>query len=90
MDFGMATKKVTVTLPVDQLEAIRELVKGGQTKSVSAFVQHAVGISLDDVAGWRRSLDEALQETGGPPTRKERAWVNEVLFGKRKKRRKAA
>jgi Arc/MetJ-type ribon-helix-helix transcriptional regulator len=86
----MATKKITVTLPIEQLEAIRDLVKQGQVKSVSGFLQHAVRISLDDVAGWRRALTEALDETGGPPTRKERAWVNEVLFGKRKKRRKAA
>jgi hypothetical protein len=35
-------------------------------------VQHAVGIGLPDVAGWREMLQEALEQTGGPLTKKER------------------
>jgi len=37
----MATAKVTVTLEVRQLNAIRSLVEARSAKSVSAFVQHA-------------------------------------------------
>jgi Arc/MetJ-type ribon-helix-helix transcriptional regulator len=90
----MATKKVTVTLEVDQLNAIRALVEKRSAKSVSAFVQHAVAVSLGDVAGWGALLAEALAQTGGPLTRAERRWADGALTGRRekpaKKRAKAA
>jgi len=79
MDNGMGTRKVTITLEVDQLNAIRTLVDAGTTKSVSTFVQHAVGVSLGDVAGWGALLAEALEQTGGPMTKAERHWADEVL-----------
>lgn len=86
MVIGMATKKVTVTLDEEQLEQVRRLVDKGQASSVSGFVQHAVGISLEDVAAWGDMLDEALAQTGGPLTKEERAWVDNVLgTGKRRK-----
>jgi Arc/MetJ-type ribon-helix-helix transcriptional regulator len=81
---GMATKKVTVTLEEGQLDRIRALVSAGTTSSVSGFVQHAVGIALDDVAGWGAMLADALRDSGGEPTREERSWADEVLgVGKR-------
>src|SRR5580700_2912171 len=76
---GMASKKVTITLDEAQLERIRALVEAGVAPSVSGFVQHAVGVSLDDVAGWGALLAEALQETGGALSDSERAWADEVL-----------
>ncbi len=76
---GMASKKVTVTLDEAQLERIRTLVDAGIAASVSGFVQHAVGVSLDDVAGWGALLAEALQETGGALSDSERTWADEVL-----------
>jgi hypothetical protein len=75
----MATKKVTVTLQVEQLNAILSLVQGGTAKSVSAFVQHAVTVSLGDVAGWGAMLADALAKTGGHLTRAERTWADGVL-----------
>ena len=75
----MATVKVTVTIPEDQLHAIRELVDVGQARSVSGFVQHAIGVSLDDAAGWEQMLDDALAATGGPLTDEERRWADEAL-----------
>ena len=94
MFFGMATTKITVTLPDDQLREVRDLVAAGKAASVSGFVQHAIRIALWDVAGWNQMLQEALQETGGPLTDKERAWADEFLSPKEKKRgtqkRKAA
>ena len=94
MVFGMATKKVTVTLDVDQLAAIRALVEARSANSVSAFVQHAVAVSLNDVAGWGSLLAAALEQTGGPLTRAERTWADNVLLkprgkGKRTKARAA-
>jgi Arc/MetJ-type ribon-helix-helix transcriptional regulator len=76
---GMASKKVTVTLDETQLDRIRALVAAGTTASVSGFVQHAVGVALDDVAGWGAQLAEALRETGGALSDSERAWADEVL-----------
>lgn len=80
MVVGMATtQKVTVTLQIEQVEAIRELVSAGRADSVSGFVQHAVALALDDVAGWATMLEEALDLTGGPMTAEEQAWVEGVL-----------
>ena len=79
MGNGMATKKVTITLQEGDVEKIRELVVQGRVASVSAFVQHAVGMSLADIAGWGVLLGEALRQTGGPMTKKERLWADDVL-----------
>jgi Arc/MetJ-type ribon-helix-helix transcriptional regulator len=87
MVLGMATKKITVTLDEAQLARIRSLVESGKAASVSGFVQHAVGVSLDDVAGWGAMLAEALAQTGGDLSSDERAWADRILgTGKRRKR----
>lgn len=86
MVFGMATRKVTVTLEVEQLEKVRALVAEGKASSVSGFVQHAVGVALDDVAGWEAMLVEAVSETGGPLSADERRWADAILgTGKRRR-----
>jgi Arc/MetJ-type ribon-helix-helix transcriptional regulator len=79
MVFGMATTKVTITLEDEQLEEIRALVAAGAAASVSGFVKHAVGVALFDAAGWREMLKDALQQTGGPLVKKERAWADAIL-----------
>lgn len=76
---GMATKKVTVTLDEKQVDLIRALVDAGSAPSVSGFVQHAVAVSLDDVAGWGALLAEALRNTGGVLSEDERAWADGIL-----------
>jgi len=63
----------------DQLARIRSLVKSGKAASVSGFVQHAVRVSLDDVAGWGAMLAEALAQTGGELTADERQWADQIL-----------
>ena len=82
----MATVKLTITLPEEQIQEIRALIEAGQADSVSGFVQHAVGIALHDAAGWRELLKQALDETGGSLTKKERAWADAVL-NKQERRR---
>ncbi len=82
---GMATRKVTVTLDEGQLDRIRALVESGSTSSVSGFVQHAVGVALDDVAGWGAMLASALHETGGELSSEERRWADETLGVKRRR-----
>jgi len=86
MVFGMATSKITITLPDDQVEEIRALVAAGKATSVSAFAKHAVGVALHDAAGWRAMLEDALQETGGPLTKKERAWADALLSSQPRKK----
>jgi hypothetical protein len=82
----MATRKLTITLEADQLDAVRELVAAGQAASVSGFVKHAVAVALQDAAGWQDMLAGALEETGGPLTKKERAWADALLSPRRRKR----
>lgn len=79
MVIGMASRKVTITLDEADLARIRALVSAGTAASVSGFVQHAVSVSLDDIAGWGALLAEALRETGGPLTDDERAWADGLL-----------
>ena len=90
MVIGMASKKITVTLDEGQVERIRALVDSGTTPSVSGFVQHAVGVALDDVAGWGALLAEALRETGGPLSKEERSWSDEILGLKKRRKSSAA
>jgi Arc/MetJ-type ribon-helix-helix transcriptional regulator len=75
----MATTKITITLPDEQLDEIRSVVEAGGAPSVSAFVKHAVGVALFDAAGWREMLKDALEQTGGPLTGKEREWADTIL-----------
>lgn len=87
---SMATRKVTITLDEAQLDRIRKLVDAGHASSVSGFVQHAVSVAIDDVAGWGALLAEALRDTGGPLTDEERAWADELLGTPRRRRGSAA
>jgi len=89
----MATVKVTITIEEEDLKSIRGLVAEHKAASVAGFVQHAVKIALDDVAGWGALLAGALEQTGGPLTKHERAWADGVLAGtsaRRRRRSKAA
>jgi Arc/MetJ-type ribon-helix-helix transcriptional regulator len=90
MVVGMASKKVTVTLDEVQIEAIRTMVTSGRASSISGFVQHAVGVALDDVAGWGAMLGEALRATGGPLSDDERMWADAALGVSKRRRRSVA
>jgi hypothetical protein len=78
---GMATVKVTITLDEGDFAEIRAMVAKKRVASVSGFVQRAVKIGLQDAAGWRAALAEALEQTGGPMTAAERKWVDRTLDG---------
>lgn len=89
---GMATVKITITLPDHQLEEIKKRVTAQNSPSVSGFIQQAVQKSLDNAAEFRAIVDEALKKTGGPIKPKERAWARKMLAARRRgtKPRKAA
>lgn len=86
MGFGMATQKITTTLQDQQVDEIRAMVAAGAAASVSAFVKHAVGVALFDAVGWKEMLQDALRQTGGRLTEKERAWADALLSPQGQKR----
>ena len=83
MVFDMATTKITITVPQEQVVEICALVAAGRATSTSAFVKHAISFALSDAAGWREMLDDALTQTGGPLSDKERAWADGILAPKK-------
>lgn len=89
---GMATTKITITLPNRQLEEIRKRVAAQEATSISGFIQQAVQKSLENAAEFRALVEEALKVTGGPLTAKERAWAKRMLSPRKRgaKPRKAA
>jgi Arc/MetJ-type ribon-helix-helix transcriptional regulator len=90
MVIGMATEQVTVTLDEDQLDRIRALVRSGTAPSVSEFIQHAVGVALDDVAGWGAMLTDALHNSGGELSADEQDWADQILGVEKHPRTSAA
>ena len=65
----------------------------GQAASASGLVQHRVTQALPDAEGWVAILAGALGQAGGPLTKRERAWADEILAGtdaKERRRSKAA
>jgi Arc/MetJ-type ribon-helix-helix transcriptional regulator len=89
---GMATTKITITLPDRQLEEIRKRIAAQESASVSGFIQQAVQKSLENAAEFRAMVNDALKETGGPLTPKERAWARKMLSPRKRgaRPRKAA
>jgi Arc/MetJ-type ribon-helix-helix transcriptional regulator len=84
MVFGMATTKLTITLPNRQLEEIRRRVAAQDSPSVSGFVQQAVQKSLENAAEFHAMVEEALKETGGPLKPRERAWARRMLSARKR------
>jgi Arc/MetJ-type ribon-helix-helix transcriptional regulator len=89
---GMATAKITITLPDGQLEEIRKRVAAQHSLSVSGFIQQAVQKSLENAAEFRAIVEEALKKTGGPLKPAERSWARKMLSPRKRgtKPRKAA
>jgi Arc/MetJ-type ribon-helix-helix transcriptional regulator len=76
---GMATTKITITVPNSQLAEIKKRVTAREASSISGFVQQAVQKSLEIEAEFRAMIDEGLAATGGPLSAKERAWARKML-----------
>jgi Arc/MetJ-type ribon-helix-helix transcriptional regulator len=81
---GMATTKITITLPDRQLEEIRKRVAAQESPTISGFIQQAVQKSLENAAAFRAMIDEGLNATGGPPKPRERAWARRVLSARKR------
>ena len=85
MVIGMATAKITITLDSGQIQEIRALVAAGQAANVSAFVKHAGRVALHDATGWKEMLEDALRQTGGPLSAREKAWADALLLGQKRR-----
>jgi hypothetical protein len=73
------TEKVTVTLTVEQLAALRTLASRSPGATVSGLVQHAVAMALESEREFDAMVDDDLAASGGPLTVAEAAWVDGVL-----------
>lgn len=73
----MTTAKVAVTISTDVLELAKKRVKAGRAKSLSAFVNEAVGEKLrrDELT----EVLDAMDAKNGPPSKAARAWAKRVL-----------
>ena len=80
----MATSKITITLPDIQIAEIRKRVAARESTSVSGFIQQAVQRSLQNAAEFHAMVNQAVEETGGPLTPKERAWARKMLSPQRR------
>lgn len=85
---GMATVKITITLPDTQIEEIRRRVTVRESASVSGFIQQAVQRTLQNTAEFSSMVDQGLMETGGPLTPKERAWATKMLSPQKRRGKK--
>lgn len=80
-DMDASKVKITITLRPDVLADVRERVAAGTSRSVSAYVEHAIVGQLAAEADFDSLLAEMLTETGGPLTEQERATARQVLQG---------
>ena len=71
--------KITVSLSADLVERLKGRAARGVADSVSAFVERAVREQLAAEADWGDELERMLEETGGPLTDEERAWVDSLV-----------
>jgi len=74
----MTVAKIAISLPELLVAHVRKEVRRGRAASVSAYVANAVAKQAenDDLDAM---LDAMLVASGGPMTRRERAWADRVL-----------
>lgn len=84
----MATRKITITLPEEQVEQIRN--SAGPHGTVAWYIKRAIAAALEDERLFNERLNETLMKTGGPITPKEEAWLDAMATsgGRRKTSRK--
>lgn len=71
--------KLAVSMSAALLRRVKRVVAQKRSKSVSAYVEHAVAAQLASEAHFDVLLEEALRETGGAATRTERARARKLL-----------
>lgn len=85
---GMATTKITVTIPEELAAYIRDQVAAGEFESVSAFMTRAAE-SIRDFDPLDLLIASMIAETGEPDERAE-TWVQDAIIKARKAQRAGA
>jgi hypothetical protein len=73
--------KLAISMSAPLLAKVKKVVGKKRSGSVSAYIEHAVAAQLAAEADFDQLLEERLRETGGPPTRSERAAARALLRG---------
>lgn len=71
------TKKITISLPDEQVEIARRAVASGRAASVSAYISDRLALP-DPTEEMLRLLDE-MDEEHGPTTAEHEAWARRAL-----------
>jgi hypothetical protein len=71
--------KLAVSLSPDIVARLRAVVTEGSSRSVSAYVEHAVRAQLIAEAEFDSMVADMLAASGGPPTDDERAEAARLL-----------
>ena len=79
----MDTQQITATLPKIQIAQLNALVEAGRIESVSEFMQLVVRKALINEMLWQETVDRIMEESGGPLTPEEEAWVQSILAKQR-------
>lgn len=69
-----ATKKITVTLPIEDVEAVERLAEAGEVESVSRYVTEAVA--------FRRAREDGLavlERRFGKPPQEAMEWARNLV-----------
>ena len=77
------TAKVTVTIPIETLEAANALVRDGSASSLSAYISRALATQVASDSGHDALiafLDQLDQELG-PPSPEDYEWAQRVVSG---------
>lgn len=72
-------EKITISVDPDVLALVRAAVDEGAARSVSAYFEASAAAQALADRAWKDEVDAMLEETGGPPTAAELAWVESIL-----------
>jgi hypothetical protein len=73
--------KLAISMSPSLLAKVKSAVSRARSKSVSAYIEHAVAAQLAAEADFDLLLAESLAKSGGPPTAVERARARRLLRG---------
>ena len=76
-------QQVTVTLPKIQIAQLNALVEAERIESVSEFMQLVVRKALINEMLWQETVNRIMEESGGPLTPEDEAWVQSMLAKQR-------
>lgn len=82
---GRATKKITVTLPIEDAEAVQRLAEAGEVESVSRYVTEAVA--------FRRAREDGLavlERRFGTPAPEALDWARNLVARRLRERDRTA